>query len=122
LKEFRRTQRQDCVKAQIWGRVPKNICSIEGPQEHSGLIVKWKKFGTTKSIPRAGRLAKLRNQARRALVSEVTKNLIFALTELQSSSVEIGEPSRRTTISAALLQSGLHGRGPDGSHSSVKIT
>uniref|UniRef100_A0A0E9VNK7 Uncharacterized protein n=1 Tax=Anguilla anguilla TaxID=7936 RepID=A0A0E9VNK7_ANGAN len=29
------------------------------------------------------------------------------LTELQSSSVEMGEPSRRTTISAALYQSGL---------------
>ena len=32
------------------------------------------------------------------------------LTELQSSSVEMGEPSRRTTISAALHQSGLYGR------------
>ena len=28
---------QDCVEAQIWGRVPKHFCSIEGPQEHSGL-------------------------------------------------------------------------------------
>jgi hypothetical protein len=40
----------------------------------------------------------------------VTKNLMVTLTELQSSSVEIGEPSRRTTISAALYQSGLDGR------------
>jgi hypothetical protein len=32
------------------------------------------------------------------------------LTELQSSSVEMGELSRRTTISAALHQSGLYGR------------
>jgi hypothetical protein len=30
--------------------------------------------------------------------------------KLQSYSVEMGEPSRRTTISAALHQSGLHGR------------
>ena len=29
----RRALRQDCVKAQIWGRVPNNVCSIEGPQE-----------------------------------------------------------------------------------------
>ena len=29
--------RQGCVEAQIWGRTPKDICSIEGPQEHSGL-------------------------------------------------------------------------------------
>ena len=25
------------VSAQIWGRVPKNVCSIEGPQEHGDL-------------------------------------------------------------------------------------
>jgi hypothetical protein len=44
------------------------------------------------------------------LVREMTKNLIFTLTELQSSSVEMGEPSRRTTISAVLQQSDLYGR------------
>jgi hypothetical protein len=33
----RRAQRQDCVEAQIWGRVPKYFCSIDGPQEYSGL-------------------------------------------------------------------------------------
>uniref|UniRef100_A0AAZ3NS67 Transposase Tc1-like domain-containing protein n=1 Tax=Oncorhynchus tshawytscha TaxID=74940 RepID=A0AAZ3NS67_ONCTS len=33
----RRAPRQDCVEAQIWGRVPKHVCSIEGPKEHSGL-------------------------------------------------------------------------------------
>jgi hypothetical protein len=32
------------------------------------------------------------------------------LTELQSSSVEMGETSRRTTISTALHQAGLYGR------------
>ena len=35
---------------------------------------------------------------------------MVTLTELQSSSVEMREPSRRTTISAALYQSGLYGR------------
>jgi hypothetical protein len=44
------------------------------------------------------------------LVREVTKNPMVTLTELQSSSVEKGEPSRRTTISAALLKSGLFGQ------------
>ena len=39
------------------------------------------------------------------LVREVTKNLMVTLTELQHSSVEVGEPSRRTIISAALHQS-----------------
>jgi hypothetical protein len=41
---------------------------------------------------------------------KVTKNPMVTLIELQSSSVEMGEPSRRTTISAALHQSGLYGR------------
>ena len=117
-KVVRRALRQDCVDAQIWGKVPKDFCSIEGPQEHSGLhhsaalkvpkntvtsiIIKWQKFGTTKTLPRAGRPAKLSNRGRRALVREVTKNPMVTLTELQSSSVDMGEPSRRTTFSAAL--------------------
>jgi hypothetical protein len=44
------------------------------------------------------------------LVREVNKNQMVTLTELQSSSVEMGEPSNRTTICAALHQSGLYGR------------
>ena len=43
------------------------------------------------------------------MVREVTKNLMVTLTALQSSSVEMGEPSRRTTISAALHKSDLYG-------------
>ena len=44
------------------------------------------------------------------MVREVTKNQMVTLTVLQRCSVERGEPSRRTTISAALHQSGLYGR------------
>ena len=66
-------------------------------------------FRTTKTLPRAGHPAKLSNRGRKALVKEVTKITMVTLTELQSSSVEIGEPSRRTTISAALHQSSLYG-------------
>ena len=44
------------------------------------------------------------------MVRELVKNLMVTLTELLSSSVEMGEPSRRTTISAALHQSGIYGR------------
>lgn len=43
-------------------------------------------------------------------VREVTKNPMVAVTEQQSSSVEVGETSRRTTISAALHQSGFYSR------------
>ena len=94
--------RQDCVKAQIWGSVPENVCSIKGPQEHSP--------------------ATLSNRGKRALVREVTKNPMVTLTELQSSSVEMGQHFRRSASSAALNQSGLYGRVGDGSHSSVKDT
>jgi hypothetical protein len=84
-------------------KIPRNTVAF--------IILKRKKFGTTKTLPRAGRLAKLSNRGRRALVKEVTKNPMVPLTELQSFSVEMREPSRRTTISAALHQSGLYGRG-----------
>ena len=83
-------------------KVPKNTVA--------SIILKWKKFGTTKTFPRAGRPAELSNRGRKALVREVTKNPMVTLTELQSSSVEMGALSRRTSISAALHQSGLYGR------------
>ena len=55
-------------------KVPKNTVA--------SLIIKWKKFETTKILPRAGRPAKLSNRGRRALVREVNKNLMVTLTEL----------------------------------------
>ena len=69
--------RHDCVEAQIWGRVPKNV-----PKNTVASILKWKKFGTTKSLPRAGRPAKLNSRGRRALIREETKNPMVILTEL----------------------------------------
>ena len=84
-------------------KVPKNTVA--------SLILKWKKFGTTKTLARVGRPAKLSNRGRRALVREVTKNPIDKIPiELQSFSVAMGEPSRGTTISAALHQSDLYAR------------
>ncbi|KAG2465666.1 TCB1 transposase, partial [Polypterus senegalus] len=76
----------------------------------ASIISKWKKFETTRTLPRAGPPSKLSNWGRRALVREVTKNPMVTLSKLQRSSVERGEPSRRTTISAAIHQSGLYGR------------
>ena len=46
-------------------KVPKNTVA--------SIILKWKKFGTTETLPRAVRPAKLRNQWRRAFVMEETK-------------------------------------------------
>ncbi|KAI3360662.1 hypothetical protein L3Q82_002524 [Scortum barcoo] len=76
----------------------------------ASIIHKWKKFRTTRTLPRAGRPSKLSDRGKRALVREVTKNPMVTLSELQRTSVERGEPSRRTTISAAIHQSGLYGR------------
>ena len=76
----------------------------------ASIICKWKKFRTTRTLPRAGQPSKLSDGGRRALVREVTKNPIVTLSELQRSSVERGEPSRRTTIPTAIHQSGLYGR------------
>ena len=68
----RSAPKQDCVEAQIWGRVPKHVCSIEGPKNTvASIILKRKKFGTTKTLPTAGPQAKLRTRGRRALVMEV---------------------------------------------------
>uniref|UniRef100_A0AAZ3PLL7 Sleeping Beauty transposase HTH domain-containing protein n=1 Tax=Oncorhynchus tshawytscha TaxID=74940 RepID=A0AAZ3PLL7_ONCTS len=53
----------------------------------ASIIIKWKKFGSTKTLPRAGRPAKLSNRGGSALVREVNKNLMVTQTELQSSSV-----------------------------------
>jgi hypothetical protein len=46
-------------------------------------ILKWKKFGTTKTLSRAGRPANENNWGRWALVREVIKNPMVTLTELQ---------------------------------------
>jgi len=85
----------------------KKFCSIEDPNEQ--LIRKWKSLEPPGNLPRAGHPAKLIDLGRRAIVREVTKNLMVTLRELQRSSVERGGPSRRTTISAAYHQSGLYG-------------
>ena len=75
-----RAQRQDCVKAQIWGRLQKMSATLKiSNSTVASIILKWKTFGTTRTLPRAGSPAKLSNQGRRALVREVTKNPMVTL-------------------------------------------
>ena len=76
-------------------KVPKNTVA--------SIILKWKKFGTTKT-PRAGRPAKLSNRGRRALVREVTKNPMFTLTEFLYGDARTFQKVNH------LSQSGLYGR------------
>ena len=92
-------------------KVPKNTVA--------SIILKWKKFGITKTLPRAGRQAKLSSLGRRALVRDVTKNPMVTLTETYSSSVEIGEgqPSLQHSPNQAVMV-----EWPAGSHFSVKGT
>jgi hypothetical protein len=41
--------------AQIWGRIPKMSAVMKVPKNTvTSIILKWKKFGTTKTLPRAG--------------------------------------------------------------------
>jgi hypothetical protein len=40
----------------------------------ASIILKWKKFETPKTLPRAGRPVKLSNRGRRALVREMAEN------------------------------------------------
>ena len=68
-------------------KVPKNTVA--------SIILKQNTFGTTKTLPRAGRLAKLSNRGRSALVREVPKKPMVTLTELQNSSVEKVEPFQK---------------------------
>ena len=48
----------------------------------SSIIRKWKEYGTTQTLPRAGHPTKLRNRAR-TLVRDVTKNPMTTLKELE---------------------------------------
>ncbi len=65
---------EDSKKKSAALMVPKNTVASR--------ILKWKKFGTTRTLPRAGHPAKLSNWWRRALSRLVTKNLMVTLVEL----------------------------------------
>ncbi len=89
----------------------KNSAALKVPKSTvASIILKWKTFGTTRTLPRAGRPAKLSYQGRRALVRELKKNPKITVAELQRCIRELGESCRKSTITAALHQSGLYGR------------
>ncbi len=71
----------------------------------ASIILKWKTFGTTRTLPRAGRPAKLSYRWKRALVREVKKNPKITVAELQRCIREMGE-SCITPPVGALWQSG----------------
>jgi hypothetical protein len=91
-------------------KVPKNTVS--------SIILQRKKFGTTKSLPRAGRLTKLSNRGRRVLVREMTKNPMKFLEFLCGDRRTFQNDNHICSIPTIRPIS----LWPDGSHSSVKST
>ena len=106
-KELSLELRDDSVEAQIWVRVPNNFGTT--------IILKWKKFGTTNSLPKAGHQSKLSNRGRRALDREVTKNTRVPLWRWEN--LLEGQPSLQHSTNQAFIV-----EWPDRSHSSVKGT
>ncbi len=89
----------------------KNSAALKVPKSTvASIILKWKTFGMTRTLSRAGRPAKLSYRGRRALVRAVKKNPKITVAELQRCIREMGESCRKSTITAALNQSGLYGR------------
>ena len=77
----------------------------------ASIVLKWMKFGTTKTLPRAGCLAKLSNR-------EVTKNPMVTDRALEIplwKNLPEGQPSLQHSTNQAFMVEWL-----DGSHSSVK--
>uniref|UniRef100_A0AAZ3SN79 Uncharacterized protein n=1 Tax=Oncorhynchus tshawytscha TaxID=74940 RepID=A0AAZ3SN79_ONCTS len=80
---FRRAPRNRIVSRQRSGEGNQNIsAALKVTNSTLEIILKWKKFRTTKTLPRTVRLAKLSNRGRRALVREMTKNPMVTRTEL----------------------------------------
>ncbi len=110
-KELPEELRDRIVARHRSGHGYKNSAALKVPKSTVAFIIlKWKTFGTTRTLPRAGRPAKLSYRGRRALVREVKKNPKITVAELQRCIRGWGESCRKSTITAALHQSGLYGR------------
>ncbi len=111
-KELPEELRDRIVARHRSGQGYKNIsAALKVPKSTvASIILKWKMLGMTRTLPRAGRPAKLSYRGRRALVREVKKNPKITVAELQRCIREMGESCRKTTITAALHQSGLYDR------------
>ncbi len=75
-KELPEELRDRIVARHRSGQGYKNIsAALKVPKSTvASIILKWKTFGTTRTLPRAGRPAKLSYRGRRALVREVKKS------------------------------------------------
>uniref|UniRef100_A0AAR2JMY3 Transposase Tc1-like domain-containing protein n=1 Tax=Pygocentrus nattereri TaxID=42514 RepID=A0AAR2JMY3_PYGNA len=74
------------------------------------VIIKWRKHGTTVTLPRTGRPSKIDDKTRRKLVREAAKRPTATLKELQEFLASTSCAVHVTTISHLLHMSGLWGR------------
>ncbi len=83
----------------------KNSAALKVPKSTvASIILKWKTFGTTRTLPRAGRPAKLSYRGRRALVREVKKNPKITVAELQRwEKVVESQPSLQPSTSRGFM-------------------
>ncbi len=110
-KELPEELRDRIVARHKSGQGYKNIsAALKVPKSTvASIILKWKTFGTTRTLHRAGHPAKLSYRGRRSLVREVKKNPKITVAKLQRCIREMRESCRKPTINAALHQSGLYG-------------
>jgi hypothetical protein len=108
-KELSVEPRDRIVWISVALKVPKNTVAAS--------ILQWKNFGTTKTLLRAGRQAKLSNQGRIALSREVTKNPMVRVPLWRWENLPEGQPSLQHSTNQAFMV-----EWPDGSHSLVKGT
>ncbi len=99
-KELPEELRDRIVARHRSGQGYKNIsAALKVPKSTvASIILKWKTFGTTRTLPRAGRPAKLSYWGRRALVREVKKNPKITVAELQRCIREMGESCWKSTV------------------------
>uniref|UniRef100_A0AAY5KT08 Tc1-like transposase DDE domain-containing protein n=1 Tax=Esox lucius TaxID=8010 RepID=A0AAY5KT08_ESOLU len=74
------------------------------------VIINWRKYGTTETLPRTGRLSKNYEKMRRKLVREASKRPTATLKELQEYLASTGCVLHVTTISHIHHLNGLWGR------------
>ena len=92
------------------GRGIKRFQALNIPWSTVKSIIKWKVYGTTQNLLRAGRPPKPSSRVRRALVREASKRPMTTLKDLQRSMAEMEETVHVSTIAQVLHKSGLYGR------------
>uniref|UniRef100_A0A803J782 RBR-type E3 ubiquitin transferase n=1 Tax=Xenopus tropicalis TaxID=8364 RepID=A0A803J782_XENTR len=110
-RELPKHQRDLIVKRYHSGEGYKRISkAFDIPWNTVKSVIKWRKYGTTVTLPRTGHPSKIDEKTRRKLVREATKRPTATLKELQEYLASTGCVVHVTTISHIFHMSGLWGR------------